>query len=396
MTTMKPNSWPRKNPNPWPKIDNLSVWYAKTVNDDLLYNEQQEQQHLQQFVYAYEKLDGTNLGICCGGVRYGRRFMIQDGATTYQRVPIGNHNLPSQQTVQSIKASLIKSLLVGNNDSNDNNDDISLPSDIDDMSQLVLYGELICNLDRYGYDKRGIGSKWLCFGAMLTIHNDSSRIADQISIGLSNRGYLPGISGNLLTKNILLRLNPTLESTLEEYGIDCPVLVDQGLLKDVCLRQKGIMMESNLEGLVLTGEAFMKKWKTGVEDESSGLSKLTSILTAFEHIATDDDVLKSRGVDALLLRCLTEVARNGSKVAKTVEVDTYEQRVLDRATISALSKYDALSSYRNKGRKWKKWITNAIVKELIDDLGATSTDEIECIQRYTEKSLFMHKIAGNN
>lgn len=374
-----------ENPSPWPSIGNLSVWYADKIFHHGGTNRKRFSIH--QTVYAYEKIDGTNLGIQCDGRLYGRRYKLEEGSTSYQRIPLGDHNMPSQQTVQSIKVSLIK-LLIENDDDEEDISSINVNDINVDASQLLLYGELLCNPERYGYRERGLESKWLGFGGVLTLCDNSNReLAAKVSIMLSKKGFLTRIYNN----KVVLRLNPTLNKLLNDNGIDCPALLDQGPLKDVCLRQKGVMIESKLEGLVLIGMNFMKKWKIGVEDESKGLVKLTNALDSIRETADND---KASNMDIPLLSCLIEVAgnkggknnRQKSKNTKSTH-EVYTEFVLSKATASAMSKYDAIETYFVRGGEGIKWIKCALTKEVANDLGATSCHETKHIETYIQRLL---------
>mmetsp|Transcript_20180 Transcript_20180/g.25501 ORF Transcript_20180/g.25501 Transcript_20180/m.25501 type:complete len:389 (+) Transcript_20180:61-1227(+) len=375
------------NPNPWPSIENLSKWYASTTKsaEDIGMNHPialQGRRREEIFVYAYEKVDGTNLGIKCDGTIYGRRTKVADGARSYQNVPLGKHNIPPYDTtLAKVKSSLVSLEQVVTT---------KLPPNNKKAPELILYGELVCIPERYGYEDRGMKSKWLCFGGILVFDdsNANSNTAQEVFSSLAKKGFLVHRRG----AEIVLNMNPTLQSLLEDNGIECPRFVDQGTLKDVCLRQKGLMMKSQLEGLVITGENFITKWKIGDEDESSGLSDLKSLLAEKKVRDEDEDDVDGKRaliVDIELTNCLIEVAGNktkekGMKKKKVVNND-YDDDILSKAIISAYSKYDALDTYFSNNDV--NTIINALVKELVDDLGASSKGQLRCINKFVGSAI---------
>lgn len=117
-----------RNDFKWSKIHNLcQSLYVETSNT--LSNVP---------VVVTEKLDGANVGVDMDGNIYGRENMIT--SETYQGIPI-----------EFLKEYDIKALCK------------SIFNDIP-MKRFIVYGELMCNINIYDYDKRGLYGTWCPFG----------------------------------------------------------------------------------------------------------------------------------------------------------------------------------------------------------------------------------------
>jgi len=107
------------------------------------------------------------------------------------------------------------------------------------------------------------------------------------------------------------------------------------------------------------------------------------------------------GVDLEFTECLREVSGNedrseGTKKAKRAKgakakaTGPYEEGVLQSALSSAASKYDTLESYfeRGEGRE----IKGLLMKEVVEDLGASSQEELRYVNAAVGK--FVGKAYG--
>lgn len=309
------------NPNQWPSITNLSVWYAAVVkrrithlnapvvviqlwwrhhhqkkqsqiraetlqngtseNIESIHRARASHWSLSEHLFAFEKLDGTNLGICYDGTIFGRRQKVE--GTSYQRIhlPLAT---PNTAAIKSVKEAIADSIGVG-----------TLP-------RLIIYGELMCNAGKFRhYTEQNMDGKWLAFGIKMA--GMSVEKAEILLEKLKAVGFLATCSRD--NGKITLRLNHRLVHIFEECGIPVVPFIDSGLLADIYMRQKDKMMKSELEGLVLTGSPCIQKWKTGNEDESKGYDILESLLSNYSPT-----VFKYAGVDYALAQCLAEVAGN--------------------------------------------------------------------------------------
>lgn len=405
-----------KNPNPWPSFDNLSVSYAESAADLVLVDfatvviflqrkwRQRELPRKHQKIYpitvserarnvlqcarkilrersnpknnitvfAYEKLDGTNVGVCCDGSLYGRRTKIQ--GTSYQKVFL--NTVPEPRIVKAIKKNIADLIAIAHSD----------------LPKFTIYGELMCQPGRYSYTERNLAKNWVCFGAVF-----GSRQVDEDQIGnhespcelaqaLEEKGFLATVDRH--NGKVRISLNDTFALLVQNYGLKVPPFVGKGPLKEICLQNMANMMTFEREGLVLTGNNFIRKWKTGKEDESKGHALLKEILNDHSKM-----VLEMAGVDFKLATCLAQVAGNKpastvtkkSKKEKACTIRPYTNDELERALDSARSKYDALEAYFE--REEMNLIKSYLLQELCQDLGASTTEQTKCIDQAVGKTV---------
>eukprot|EP00820_Chromera_velia_P021812 Cvel_30316.t1-p1 / transcript=Cvel_30316.t1 / gene=Cvel_30316 / organism=Chromera_velia_CCMP2878 / gene_product=hypothetical protein / transcript_product=hypothetical protein / location=Cvel_scaffold4302:9238-9941(+) / protein_length=234 / sequence_SO=supercontig / SO=protein_coding / is_pseudo=false len=109
------------------------------------------ERELEQPVYVFEKLDGTNVGVDDRGNVFGRRQVVQKGATEYMHTSL--KCLPSLDQLTGVFGKLMDILLKDQ------------PPSV--VLRGALYGELMCNPGRYGYEEKGFARRWFCFGVRL-------------------------------------------------------------------------------------------------------------------------------------------------------------------------------------------------------------------------------------
>lgn len=367
------------NPAQWPSIDNASVWYASLCDyrrrclfrPAILIQRWWRKQPLfpvkrvprsgwtaaclklrrplvpYEHVYAYEKLDGTNLGVSDCGKVYGRRYRVVDNK--YQGVPLTD--IPAMDTVKRVKEML--RLKIG------------LPGE---MPGIILYGELMCQPKKYEYIKREMSHSWFCFGLVFCKLPPPS---DQLTTRLRDHGFFVSRGAS-----ITIRMNPVLAELLTSAAPSMKIapLVDEGTLPELCARLKPVMMGNDMEGVVLSGPQTIMKWKNGQEDGSTGAERLICASTP------PVDVLTMMGIDTVMLECMRDVACNRVKrVGKGKKVVKYESYTLSMAIGSALSKYDSPEVYFKRGEA--KIIKDALIEEVVADLLATTKEEIKCVTK---------------
>ncbi len=98
-------------------------------------------------VFCSEKIDGTNVGKLRDGTLLGRRMVIHEAASDYQRCPLA----PLRE--MNTDACLDELTKV-------------LAQDGEVVKQCALYGELSCNPGLYDYAARKLNRNWQVFGAV--------------------------------------------------------------------------------------------------------------------------------------------------------------------------------------------------------------------------------------
>ena len=402
------------NPTQWPSCTNLSVWYAEhsgkrlkhlqavvvflqrswlrrkddsiqlhpIVLENRAYNIWDSREALKndavldQKVFAYEKLDGTNVGIRCDGAIFGRRQRIV--TDSYQKCQLEGV-VPTRDQVELIKLRIAQLVSV-------------------ELPRMLLYGELMVN-NKFNYNERNLVKKWVCFGAMFAAEENignngyllekASMLADR----LREIGFYATASPD--SGKIKLVMNPRLARLLQKSKLAVAPFAGSGLLKDLCLSQKSLMMENNIEGLVLTGQGFLQKWKTGYEDESKGHDELCRV------VKSSKTTLELAGIDIEFAELLKQISGNGSKPSRD-EVKAakekrrgkehandglylYSEKILNAAMESALTKYDALDIYF--ARNERSVIADCLRKELLDDLNATTKAETQAVGKFVNRRI---------
>jgi len=335
---------------------------------------------LSQEVCVYEKLDGTNFGIRCDGVYFGRRQRVE--SDTYQRIHLGS-DVPDADTIQSIKRTIGN--LIGIDDPT-----TSLP-------QMIVYGELMCNSDRFHYQQRGLfQKKWLAFGVVFSNCSGSNKNFVR-SKDLLDRLLAAGLYGYSIGLKTAICLNPKLASILENAGgggiITCAPFVAKGSLREVCLTQKDLMMKNkDLEGLVITGmNGFISKWKTGQEDESKGSKMLLEIRRKYSPC-----ILRLAGIDDAIMDCFVDVAGNKPEEVKKMYQKhkknnnkyepSYTKSTLERKLVSAMTKYDSVDSYFEPENRMTELIID-LVYEMNTDLQPMTENEMRSIRLFVDQSI---------
>jgi hypothetical protein len=156
---------------------------------------------------------------------------------------------------------------------------------------------------------------------------------------------------------IRMRMNGKLAALVQAVGIPCAPLIDQGPLRDLCFHLKETVMGNQVEGVVLTGgDGCLFKWKTSLEDESKGHDLLHSRLVS--HSTT---TLALPGIDFTFVQLLiavadkipavTRIKTERKKKQKIGTIQAYDEVILKTALASAMSKYDALEAYFERGER---------------------------------------------
>lgn len=323
---------------------------------------------------AVEKLDGTNLGVRSGdGAVFGRRYRVTED--TYQNVPLKG-TIPSAKQVTAIKETMVGD--AGGN-----------------SIELMLYGELMCNPNKFDYSQRSMGHRFYCFGAVLDAGLEAEQ-RNSVFAELREKGLVPFDSGN---GRIRVVMNDAFGKLIRQHGVDSAPMMDEGPLRELWFRVKDTLLKDGMEGVVLSGDdGALYKWKTSVEDESKTHQQLSSLLKDHSKL-----ILELVGVDIPLVLSLIDVSqkkpenetsinrvKRGSKKDvkkkdKKPNVGVYDNITMQHAIVSAMSKYDSLEAYFAKGER--DTILACLQLEVIEDLGASTTKEVKFIQKTISKEV---------
>ena len=397
----------------WPSFENLSVSYAEHLESRLrlhdcaaariqrawrgqpepesaatrplayLRGAATRRSQLETQVWAFEKLDGTNFGVSCEGTRVGRRLALDAGVATYQRVRL-DEAVPTGDDVRALKARLAS--VAG--------------EDAAGLPELVLYGELMCNPTKYTYDERMGAVKFAAFGARFKARDVA---AARATAGALQAAGMPCVVDTTSGKLTLLA-SPAFLGEVAACGVATVPLLASGPLWDVLQALEAKMLENATEGVVLTGVCgFIRKWKTGEEDESKGHLNLAKVLkpdnrcrlvmcedsvaaaTLLHRVACNRNTV--RRAEAMKAKAAARAAAKQEGGDTPKQPPPYAADVLAAALASALTKYDDLEVFFATDKK--KEILNMLVQELTTDLAATDKRKIlavsNTVHRHVQK-----------
>lgn len=369
------HSLPRVHQKLYPIVIGKRAYNVKDTATRIFELRGDEDKTLSMKVTAYEKLDGTNLGVRCDGAVFGRRLRVN--GDSYQKVVLKDA-IPTPSAVNTVKSSIASTIRLGGFGTDDK------------MPMLVLYGELMCNPRKFGYEERGMARKFFCFGAVFDTECKNVDKSDALCGVLNRHGFVATVASG---SKIRVRMNDKLSELVQAQGIACAPKLDQGLLREVCFRlEETLKRNGELEGVVLNGDnGCLFKWKTKSEDESKGYDLLCSL--------TDSHSLKTSklaNVDVEFIGLLKNIAKKEATAAKgskrsqpkkqnTTKQEVYDKSTMERALASAMSKYDALEVYFERGEM--PAILEILKKESFEDLRPCTEEEEKFIARAVGKKV---------
>ena len=384
------DTW-KSNSCPWPSIENLSRVFVDQIRATSPRMPPEVQLSADQVLLnyewnAYEKLDGTNVGYSCNGKVLGRRFEIpmQDPSFdgTYQGMSLReNDRLPTREQIQKVKSEIIK--------------DMSSQQQQQDDIDVIVYGELMINSDRYDYAARGLDEPWYAFGVV--IDRIAPKDHDSLSSDLLKAGYC--VHRSRSPNRIVLGLNNQLEGVLQDAGFSTTPKVTHGSLSSIIQTQTPLLcrdeQKSPSEGFVLTSSGLppppdnraehlnILKWKVGAEDISKGPAMLDKLIKDANRIELSESSLRlARDLVRVASHARFQTRGNRKKAQKTQEsVDGLTKQNVVDAFASACTKYDRLSASFEQNQRSE--ILDRLQKEVQEDLQPKTADQ----QKYVDKTV---------
>jgi len=289
-------SVPKGNRLPWSSIEAYPEWIANQVQlyckaDDV--SRAFAREHLeftllrQPLRSASVKFDGTNLGKLDTGELMGRNHMVAPG---------GIYQTTSTAACEGLDVAAVRDAL---------SRCLGRP-----LGTLCMYGELMCNPGCYGYGEKGLASKWLCFGCILTpaVSVDAtgdSQTSEEVAthgpaalLGLSEALASKGFAHSVGEGRVRLILCPALRQLFDEFGCAVVEELPAGLTHAQMVAMGAERLSAGeVEGIVVAfdrpdGQTSLRKWKNS--SEGGGVSrKYAAHLAASEEQARD---LASRGL----------------------------------------------------------------------------------------------------
>jgi len=148
-------------------MDNEMKWSAIDLTINKLFNPKKFpnlKENLNAHLFerpceATHKFDGTNVGKDQDGKLYGRNKMVNPNAKSYQKTPL--------DALKGIDVAVVKKEIEG-------------LAGIEDLGNVVLYGELMCNKGLYDYAEKNLSAGWTIFGAMIQPTADAPQMVEAL------------------------------------------------------------------------------------------------------------------------------------------------------------------------------------------------------------------------
>jgi hypothetical protein len=120
-----------------------------------------------------KKYDGTNVGIDCEGEMYGRNMMIQKGADDYQKTSLKHVKTCDVQAIRDKLLKAVEEAIAATAGGYRGEDHVDIVGDLAfRIAKTVVYGELMCNSNIYGYAAQKLQGQFCVFGAMVEFERD--------------------------------------------------------------------------------------------------------------------------------------------------------------------------------------------------------------------------------
>lgn len=246
-------------PLPWASIDAYPEWVVNQISnyadaepgDQAGARRALEHALLERPLCAGTvKYDGTCFGKLDTGELVGRKQLLGIYCDEYQQTSTAS---AASCNVAALRDTLSELLSVS-------------------LSQVCVWGELMCNPGYYGYRERGLASKWLCFGVVAALDGpvDDQRLCRQ----LNSNGF--AYSFNSSSGKLRLLCCPVLRQLLQTRA-GCDAVDDlfpgHSHAEMVASAAAGLSKGTN-EGIVVVftradGQASLRKWKNSSEGASA-------------------------------------------------------------------------------------------------------------------------------
>jgi hypothetical protein len=342
-------------------------------------------------VFVCEKYDGTNVGKDEENNMYGRRQMIAGGkGALYQKTPLA---AVEQLDTQKMKDDLFA--------------EIGATEFQKNCFKMVVYGELMCNKGLFDYETRDLSEGWFPFGLIIqhladeqsasTVLSGASMVqVHDVKAKLVEAGYACTATcedADDDTGHQPAQIKVTMCSKLRSLvtcsggGLTPAVCQDEGELESMAAmveQQKKWMISCKGEGIVVsiprtalgTANAVVRKWKSASEPQGSNEKIITSTL---ENVAPLSGACVDEGI-ITMLQTLLDVAtatppegqnakKAGQKVKQPKAARALVPNHVEEALVSALTKFDSLEVFFEKGGSGIANIKSLLMDEVVMDMG---------------------------
>ena len=309
-----------------------------------------------------EKLDGSNFSVTSQGVIASRRKVVlvrPDADTLSSFNFIGASLAKLDGVVEKVEALKEKfEILSGGNGA---------------VEECLVYGELVTktggervgNEERYSYKQRGITvGDYAIFGVGLKLAEG----VDQKAVTAVLKGHNMQVFANSFqTRMMHISMNNHLKELLHSCGLEQVVEVEAVAFRDLVARYKERLVRGEVEGVVISTEDKVMKWKSSTEEVKKYEAEVLS--------------LKNK-IDSELFEALQEI---GEESLKRQAGKGLTQNMLQVAYESALTKMRTLEEHMDDGGTLEEYKVE-VEKEMAHDSGP-DTFNIELIHQFVSSVL---------
>ena len=309
-----------------------------------------------------EKLDGSNFSVTSRGVIASRRkvvFVRPNADTLSNFTFIGASLAKLDGVVEKVEALKEKfEILSGENGA---------------VEECLVYGELVTktggervgNGERYSYKQRGINvGDYVIFGVGLKV----AESVDQKKVTSVLKGHKMQVFANSFQARMVhISMNNHLKKLLQSCGLEQVVEMEAVAFKDLVARYKERLVRGEVEGVVITTEDKVMKWKSSTEEVKKYEAEVLS--------------LKYK-IDSELFEALQEI---GEESSKRQADKSLAKNMLEVAYESALTKIRTLEEHIDDGGTLNEYKLE-VEKEMAHDAGP-DTFNIELIHQFVSSVL---------
>ena len=214
-----------ENPYQWGETENALTIWTNILQDG---NKVEEYFLERDFTYC-EKFDGTNVGKDMRGLIYSRCLVLG----MHEKEFINTSLKCMHKTYINSFHKYLMEELDGNHG--------------EDILNIIVIGELMCNPQLHEYETRGLAGRWLVFGVILEVKEESKL---NIIEKCKDCGFL--VRGRDKVDKIKLCLNKKLAEVFDELRFDCnPKIVKTGTIYEIVKENSERLIKGEIEGLIV-------------------------------------------------------------------------------------------------------------------------------------------------
>ena len=285
---------------------------------------------------------------------YGRNKLISGSTKSYQKTDL--------QCVKNVDVAPIKKAFAD-----------SIGIDESKLAKFVLYGELMCNI-LYDYKKEGLDKTYQVFGAMVKVEEDQ---VDEVYSKIHAAGY--SVCMDEENHNMQIGFNTRFfELVSKTFNVKTVPLVGQykSIYEAVKANQEW-MLKGMGEGLIVTTDKTIHKWKIGAEMNSSNIGLLDTVL---DMLKDDAGFLAPNHAEATELFKIMRAIQVSTAMVKPANPDDEYQA----AVKSAMTKFDAPDKFEYN--QYVELIRKECLSDIqIDDTKQAKTLHLKMVEKHLEK-----------